>query len=708
MTLRPILFCCTALAVAVLGQAAQPTPVPGMPVQATPIRATALSNDQDPVGPIKLVDVDIDSILTTLETLTGRTIIRPAALPTASYTLQLKKAIPRYEAILALETVLGLNQIGLSPLGDKFLKVVPLAQVRTEAPELIAGSTLDYPASGRVAAKIFQLEFLRVSEFMPQIQQLLSPGVGGGVVLFEKANAALITDSISNLQRIESVARQVDRPASTSLTPKFYSLKFAKATELVGKMQAVLSGPMLQAQFGTSATYTADDRTNQVILVTDQRQHRFFDELISRLDVKSDPNTRTEVLYLKHATAKDVASLLTQIIQGQNNAAQKLGAQQQLQRSPQTPAPVAPGTPPNVAALAAAAAAVKTTDATGGSTASFSSIITVIADERTNAVVVNGTVDDIRLIKELVEKVDIVLAQVRIEVVITEVTLTDNDTSGIESLGLKVDGDKLVGFSGSLPGLAVGGDISNDKASGMATITRPGVSGSFDLAGIIKIGTSPRKTNANILSQPTIVTTHNKKANIFVGEQRPTISSYLNDGFSSGSTTGSYSSGYRSTVAAKDIGINLTVTPLIGDDGSVQLDIEQEVNDILGEILIDGNPQPRIGRRTTKSFITAKSGEVIVLGGLQRISDTRNSSRLGPIPFLGDLLGSRSKEKTRTDLIFFLRPYVLRNNPADNRDALRRIEANPQKEDVKRALDPDSAANAATQTEGKQSFFRLK
>ncbi len=135
------------------------------------------------------------------------------------------------------------------------------------------------------------------------------------------------------------------------------------------------------------------------------------------------------------------------------------------------------------------------------------------------------------------------------------------------------------------------------------------------------------------------------------------ISSYISDPGSSGTTAGT---GYRTTVSSTDIGIQLTVKPLIGADGSVQLDIKQEVNDELGDVMIDGNPQPRIGRRATQSFVSVHTGEIIVLGGLQRSSLSRNTSRLGPVPIIGDLLGARSKEQTRTDLVFFLRPNILK------------------------------------------------
>ncbi|MBI2497656.1 MAG: type II and III secretion system protein [Opitutae bacterium] len=232
--------------------------------------------------------------------------------------------------------------------------------------------------------------------------------------------------------------------------------------------------------------------------------------------------------------------------------------------------------------------------------------------------------------------------------------------------------NKLVGFSGSLPGVSV----SN------GTITRDATTGATDLAATLNLSTTPRKSNVNILSVPNIVTTHNKEATLFVGESRPVITSYQN----TGNTGGNVGTGYTSNVTYKDIGITLTVKPLIGNDGSVQLDIKQEVNDILGEITIDGNAQPIIGSRTTQSFVSVGSGEIVALGGLQRKSTNKSTSRLAGIPLLGDLLGKRSRETTRTDLVFFLRPYVLTNTPVDNAEALDRLNGSPQSDDVKTAL----------------------
>jgi general secretion pathway protein D len=486
-------------------------------------------------------------------------------------------------------------------------------------------------------------------------------------VVFEKANAALITDSITTLQRIETLLNRLDQPLLAGLQPKFYSLRGgAKASDIVTKMHAVLSGP-LQTQIGAATSFNADDRTNQIVLIADPRQHPFFDELIAKLDVTADPNTRNEVIYLKHASAKEVTTILSQLVSGQNDAAKSAGHEPSRPATPAGPpgAPPAPAAAPTPAATLPAGISLEPSN-------QFSEMLTILADERSNSLVISGTVDDLRLLNQLVDKLDVLLAQVRIEVVIAEVTLGDEATSGISALGLTIVGDKLVGFTGAGSGFNVTNGVIN--ADG-------------DLAAAVNLTTTPRKNNATILSQPNIITTHNKEGHIFVGESRPVITSYLNDGVASG---GIGASGYRSTVGAQDIGIDLTVKPLIGNDGSVQLEIKQEVNDVLGEILIDGNLQPRIGKRITNSFVSVKTGEIIVLGGLQRSSKSKSSSRLGPIPWIGDLFGTRKREDTRTDLVFFLRPHVLTNTNADNAAAFRQISnlTEKQRQQILKAIEP--------------------
>ena len=310
---------------------AQSAPSPAMPdamlpgARPTPPPAAAKAAEGEMLPSLQLADASIDAVLDLLEMLTGKSVIRPQALPPVpGITFNRKKPISKDEAILALETVLSLNQIGVAPMGDKLLKVVALGQVKMEAPTLISGSTLDLPASGRVAAKFFQLDFLQTTEIMAQLQAILTQGMVYGVVPFDRANALFITDTISNLQRVELLLKQVDHPNVAMPKPKPYSLKFAKASDIVLRLQAILQGQKMIAQVGIGSTTTisADDRTNKVFIVADARLYPMFDDLIEQLDTKGDSNTHTEVIHLKAADSTKLAPLITQLINGQATAAQ--------------------------------------------------------------------------------------------------------------------------------------------------------------------------------------------------------------------------------------------------------------------------------------------------------------------------------------------------------------------------------------------------
>jgi general secretion pathway protein D len=610
-----------------------PVAQPAMAAPTPAGSAVTPASADETIGPVQMRGETLEAVLIQLGKLTGRSIIRPQALPaTEGYTITLPP-MPKSEVILAFETMLDLSGIAVNPLGDRFLKVVPLGQARTEAPEMIEGSTLDLPPSGRVVSKLFHLEFLRVSELKDQITPLLNQNLGGPVN-FEKTNAVLITDSISTLQRIEQLIRQLDRPAAAGLQPKFYSLQFAKASDLVNKISAVLKPP-LSNQVSSATSISADDRTNQIILISDPRQYPLFDELIAKLDVKSDPNTRNEVIPLKHATAKDIATLLTNLVSGQSQAASR--SEQQAVRPIQTGG-ARPGMPAaNVPATPAGPLqpAIANLLGEGGVSTQFSTLVTVLADDRSNSIVVSGTVDDIRLIREIVEKVDVLLSQVSIQVVIVEVTLTDTDKSGISALNLTV-GQNAKGATG-ITKFDTGTGNSAGEIAGWA-ITGGVVNPLAFQAAMSNVGA---KSNVKVLSANTIVTTHNKQAEFIVSQKQPIVTGSQSTLATTGTTPIS-----TSTFQYQDIGIHVKVTPLIGDDGSIQLEIDQIVDDVIGKVQIDVNEQPIIGHREATSFINVSDGQMIVLGGLQQTKRSTTRNKLGllyEIPILSQLLGGRTR-----------------------------------------------------------------
>ena len=633
---------------------------------ATPV---ATLSPSDKVGPVSLRDETVAQVLDLLQKWTGKTVLRPQALPPNLYTLSLPAGATRSEALLAIETLLNLNGVAIIQQGERFLKVVPNNVAKSESPSLITESTLNLPASGRVASKIFVLKHANGQEVVTQIASMLNATLATPPVYFGRNNAILVTDSIMNLQKIETLLNQLDRPQLDVLATKMYNLKHAIATDVVTKLTTLLRSPAQTGgapfRLSTGTTFTADERTNRIILIGSADQHTFFDNLIDTLDANADPNTMTDVIFLRHANATEVATLLTQLITGQTKATTTASGGKSTTGTNRVTTPTGNN--------AAPAAAANSGSAQNGAD-EFSSMTTVLADVRSNSIVVSGTKDDLRLLHQLIDKVDVVLPQVRVEVVIAEVTLTDADTSGISALGMNVTNGKLVGVSGTFGGGTLAGN-----GSAFAALAKGN-----DLSGIIALSTTPTKSDTRILSVPTITTTHNKEATIFVGESRPVITGTQSSAGTSGLVT-------SSTVSQRDIGIQLKVLPLIGKDGSVQLQVTQQVEDILGQVTLDGNLQPIIGRRSTDSFVSAMSGEIIVLGGLQRTQSLNDANRLGPIPFIGDLFGSSTKSTTRTELVIFMRPYVLNNSAVDNLNAMNRINATPISEEVKKVINQSPA-----------------
>ncbi|RME69675.1 MAG: hypothetical protein D6781_08080, partial [Verrucomicrobia bacterium] len=201
-----------------------------------PVGLVPKENADEIVGRLAFSDTSLDSVLQTLETLTGRIVIRPQALPSPQLSLNARQPLTRAEAILAIESLLSINGIGVTPLGEKFLKVVPIANIRTEAPELVVGSLKDVPPSGKVVSKLFRLQYLDPGSFQQQAAQFVSGFAT--IVPFQNSNAVIVTDTIANLQRLEYVVSEVDR--RLEIETKFYQINYANATELAEQIRAMI------------------------------------------------------------------------------------------------------------------------------------------------------------------------------------------------------------------------------------------------------------------------------------------------------------------------------------------------------------------------------------------------------------------------------------------------------------------------------------
>ena len=641
---KSYLLICLLLTLASTGhaqQAATPPIVPIVPLE------PRVENPDEIIGLIVLSDETALQVLDMLEKMTGKIILRRQDIAAVKINFNSRGELTKGEAVLALESLLSLNSIMLTDMGGRFMKAVPATSVNSHVPEMIVGSTLGLPASQQIYAKLFKFDYLQAEATSgTTVTPLLSQN--SSVIVFPKSNAMLITDALINLQRIERIIDEMDKPQEIREEIQFIKLDYVQATEMQQRIENLITGPLKNYLEGTTSV-TADERTNQLILITHPGNLDVIMNVIESVDVDAAPLTSSEVFPLRQAQAVDVVSIIDEIISGQKEGreedAKVAKDNKKTEKKADTP------NLPNAKPIAAASANTTPGNASNSSL-QFSNFVGLSADERTNAIVAYGTHSDLKTLGELINLIDRPLPQVRIEAIITQVQLEDNESRGIDSFNLDYNLTSL-GDAGAPGGNEVNVSGTTEAGSLAAMSLKD-----FSLDLVLK--TAESQSNVRVLSTPIIVVSHNQEATINVSQSRPIVTS-------STSSLNNSSNNTRSSVEYRDIGIQLTVKPLIGSDGTVQMEVEQLIEDVLGEVEIDGNEQPIIGKREATSYLSVRDRDVIVLGGLQENRQKIGNGSLeglGDLPLIGGLFSSKRREYTRTELIIFIQPTIL-TNPSD-------------------------------------------
>lgn len=650
-----------------------------------------LVNDNDPrmrqtVGLIRIPGMGTNEVLEMLENFTSKPILRQQTLPAVNITFFSQGAMTRGEAINAIVSLLALNGIAITEVGDRFLKAVPANIITTQVPPVWQGTTLGAAPSQKIFEKIFELEFLTATEALPLLQPFMSQG---SPIAFDKSNLLLITDALINLQRMERLLGVLDRPSPMrNISMLFFQLRHTSAQDVLRRLQQMQQGP-LRRQLENNTTFDADDRSNQIIIFTHPANEPLIRQLMDQLDIDVAPLTSTRIFNIRYAKAPDVVSLIEQVVSGQQRARQATPGQQQ---------PAAATAAQRVAAARAqaqaAAAAAQTSGAREGANLQFSDFMTIVADERANTVVASGTSSDLTFLEDLINQIDVLLAQVRIEVVITEVRLSDGQERGIDSFGF--------GYGRSPASSAV--TLNQGSAPDQKVVTPADFFGvsfpggitwgpeGFSMAAVLNA--VRRNSNISVLSAPTIVTTHNREATIAVGERRPVITGTTTFANTDGTT--------RQDIQQQDISLQLKVTPLIGVDGVVQLEIEQTVESVIDNVLINGVQNPVIGSRRANSYVSVRNGELVVLGGLQSVDNSVTESRMaiiGSIPVIGDIFRRQVRDQIRTELLIFIRPVIISDTDAAFIDARRQIERLEAQQEINNFLEMGTFRSPEVQQE---------
>ena len=510
---------------------AQGNPSPFLPLEPT------VEDPDVVIDLLVLTDETAIQVIELLEQLTDKIILRRQDLPVTKINFNSRGPIKKSEAILALESLLSLNGIMLTDMGGRFLKAVPASNPSTQVPTMIHGSTQYLPSSQQIYAKLFKLNYLVADQSTTNlITSSLSPN--HNLTIYPKSNALLITDALVNLQRIETLLKENDQPQAIRESVEFIKLEFVQAKDMESQLRSLIDGS-LKSYLQGNTNITVDERTNQLILVTHPANLALIQSVIDNIDIDAAPLTASEVFPLKQAKAEDVVKIIDEIITGQRKSREDDARTANAKPNQPSPAPSPTSNPVSPVA--------SNTNANSNASLQFSEFVGLSADERINAIVAYGTQQDLKTLETLIEKIDIPLPQVRIEAIITEVRLSEDQATGLSNFIINYDGS---GFLDSPKKLKLSNlDNDGDKINPFIGTTTAIVSGKFSFEGILELAESD--SDVKVLSTPSIVVSHNEEGTINVSESRPIVT---------GSQTTLNSSNVRSNIEFRDIGIQLEVT----------------------------------------------------------------------------------------------------------------------------------------------------
>ena len=643
------------LTFAALGQA-QPVNPPAPPAPPTPGNAAAAAPANPageplamdaviPMADLQLVNMPLEQFLEIYANYVNRTILRAAALPNLNVTLQAQTPLTVVEAIQAMDSVLSLNGYTTIPVGEKFVTFVPSANALQEGAAFsIIDKAADLPEANQYITHIKQLKHILPSEAVPMLTPMAKNAAG--IVALDVSKTLVLRDNSSNIKRMLELLERIDIKPEEDYKLKVIPIRYGKVEEIYATMQDLITGSSSPRQ-SPSGTSRTSGRTSSSQGSTGRASS-------SRGSVRSLQN--------RPPTSSSTSNSFRNRLQGIVNRA--AGGDIQILENAR-----------------------------------------IIPDYRSNSLIVFANEEDMVKIDEIVGHVDNLLAQVLIEAIIVNVTLTDGMNTGMNAFmhsaagpgdtrhigGFMNGGPSTAGAAPAPPPADTGGgnqggqgdaaDAGNVIAaagSALNTLGAGALAGGFsyisryDNSLEFAISALASNSTAKVLQTPRVQTSHAVPATFFNGEQVPYQGS---SGGGYGGGYGGYGGGYGGYGGGGytqflNVGITLDVTPYITPDDLVVMDIQQTISELDGFIDMGGGQQgssgqkaPQTTEREASSTISVRDGDTILLGGFIRDAKTDTESGvpfLKDIPLLGSLFKSQSATSKRSELLVLIRPTILK------------------------------------------------
>ena len=603
---------------------------------------------------LNFANAEIEAVARTMATITGRNVVVDPRVK-GQLTLITERAVTpaaAFQQFLAALRLQGFTVVESAGL----YKVVPEADAKLQGGSVsVSRGGAPGPGGGQIVTQIFKLNYENAANLVPVLRPLISPN--NTINVTPGTNTLVITDYADNLQRIARIVTALD--VSNASDVEVIPLQHALANDLAPLVQRLIDGSGAVTGVATGGADTSfktvllpEPRSNALILrAANPARVALVRSLVSKLDRPNSTgaNGNIHVVYLKNADAVQLATTLRAALAADNASAS----------SGNSPAGATSGTttaatPRTTGNAASAAVASSAAPSVGGQ---------IQADPATNALIISAPEPQYRQLRAVIDKLDMRRAQVYVESLIAEVNADKAAEFGVQWQGaLGRAGDGVVGLLGTNFSTSAAANILNVAtgaalpSAGLNIGAAQRTNGTYVLSFLARF--IEQNGEGNILSTPNLLTLDNEEAKIVIGQNVPFVTGqYTNNNSSNGAVNP------FQTVERKDVGLTLRVKPQISENGTVKMNIFQEVSSVLSSTLKDPNG-PTTNKRSIESSVLVDDGNIVVLGGLLSDEYGGNEDKvplLGDLPVLGNLFKSERRNRKKTNLMVFLRPVVIRD-----------------------------------------------
>ena len=602
---------------------------------------------------LSLNDVEITALIDDVSIITGYTFILHPDVRRTRVTVMSQSPMSTEDVFQVFLSTLRVHGFAAMPAGKGVYRIVPEQTAIGEA------------GGWNTGPNAFITEVVRLDNFSAiEAAQMVKPLIDaqGQVVANARSNTLVMVDYASNMPRLRELVYGLDSSDRTQM--ETIALRNIPARE----MESILNELLGSRDDGPTANFevSSSQSSNSIVVRGDDVSVARALRVAQELDSADPVRDTIRVLPLKNSDAEEIVPILEKV------------AQTIYQQS-------------------------VTTDG-------LSPTATIAHHTPTNSLVISAPPETLLAMERVVDALDQRRAQVLVEAIIVDVSDDTARELGVELLLSGTSGSTVpllsTNYSDSganllaLAGALVGDDIFGEDSTITSSLQESAINsllgiqgGTFGIGGesgdnlfgaILTAVESD--TDSQVLSKPFSMVMDNGTSNLVVGQEIP---------ITTGETLGDNNSNPFRTVDREEVGIKLDVTPRISADDTVQLDIYQEVSSVLGAVY-NNSSDFITSTRQFRTTALADDGDIIVIGGLIEQGDTQVENKvpvLGDIPVLGNLFKTSGKQLTRTNLMVFIKPTIVRDQD-DAADVTRRNYLYIRAEELLRTGEEESSLDA--------------